>query len=203
MSTPFPGQDIFLAQRPIDPEPLKIRAGDTTQWSRSYDGYPSSAGYTLSYVLVSKTALYTFNATTSTGSVDGFDVTVPAATTAGWAPGGYRWQAYISDTAGERWTVGEGKVEVLPNLQTATSGLDDREQDEIILDNIRLMISGKAGADVQRYMISGRELQRYTWKELLEAQSVYERRVRGIRLRRGEKVPSRRIGARFGGVYGR
>lgn len=203
MSAPFPGQDIFLAQRPIDPEPLKIRAGDTIQWSRYFEGYPSSAGYSLSYVFVSRTVQYAFNAAASESSVDGFDVTVPAATTVGWVPGRYRWQSYISDESGNRWTLGEGKVEILPDLQTATGGMDDREPDEITLDNIRQMISKKATADVQRYMISGRELQLYSWDELLKLQAVYERRVRSIRIRRGEKVASRRIGARFGGIYGR
>jgi hypothetical protein len=132
-----------------------------------------------------------------------YQVTVPAAVTASWTPGWYRWQAYINDSATppNRFTIGEGKVEVLPNLQTATGGFDDREPDEITLDNINALIQGKATQDVREYKVFERELQRYAWKELLEVKAVFEQRVRALRIRRGETQPSKTIGVSFGYGY--
>lgn len=186
-------------------EPSEIRAGDTVSWQRSFLDYPASGDFTLSYVLVSRTVSYTVDGGMVAADGDVFDVTIPAATTALWVRGSYRWQAYINDTNGNRWTVGEGVVRILPNLQqTNGQGFDDRELDEKILDAIKDMLAGKALAgDAQRYVIhgtngQGRELQRYTFAELLKLRAEYARRVREIRVRRGERVPSRtvRVGIR-------
>jgi hypothetical protein len=182
-------------------EPLRFVAGDTVKWTRNIPGYPSGAN-TLSYVLISRTATYQVNGSEVTAEGDGFAMTIPAATTANYAAGVYRWQAYISDGSGNRYTVGEGEVEILPNLQASTAGIDDREQDEKILDAIKDMLAGKVLAgDAQRYMIHGRELQRYTFAELQKLRGQYERRVRAIRIRRGERVPSRSIGVVFRNGY--
>lgn len=191
-------QDVFSAAPLIpDREPLNFVAGDTVKWTRRVYGYPSDT-YTLSYVIVSRTVTYQVNGSVVTASGDGFAIAIPAATTAAWVPGTYRWQAYISDTGGNRFTVGEGEVEILPNLQASTGGIDDRELDEKILDSIKDMLQGKVLAgDAQRYMVHGRELQRYTFAELQKLRGQYERRVRAIRIRRGEVVPSRSIGVVF------
>ncbi len=189
-----------IPQSPV-PEPTEIRAGDTVSWSRSFDQFPPSDGYSLSYVFVSKANLYPVAGSMVTVGQDNFSVKVPAAATATWVPGWYRWQAYISDADENRYTVGEGKVEVLPNLQAATSGLDDREPDEIILDNLIAMLTGKATADVREYEIAGRRLSRYSWSELMVMRSTYEKRVRAIRIRRGEKPRSQTIGVSFSNGY--
>jgi hypothetical protein len=77
---------------------------------------------------------------------------------AGW----YRWQAYINDDAGSRWTISEGEVQVLPNLQAATGGFDDREDDEIMLDCVVASLINNVLTDAQEYRIHERELRKFT-----------------------------------------
>jgi hypothetical protein len=196
--------DPFAVPESPQLEPREIRAGDTIQWARAYDEYPpgTEAGYTLTYTFVSQTATIQINgAMVAANNSENFNVTVPASVTALWAAGHYRWQAYIMDNQANRWTVAEGVVEILPNLQVTTAGLDDRAPDEITLANIDLMLAGKATADVQEYKVFERELRRYTWKELLEVRSVYYQRVRKLRIDRGEIPRSRTIGVRFQDGY--
>jgi hypothetical protein len=187
-------------QIPI-PEPAEIRSGDTISWQRQFDRYPPGAGFSLSYIFVGMAAGYPVNGSMVVNGPNNYVVTVPATTTATWIPGTYRWQAYISDGSGNRYTVAEGVANVLPNLQLATAGLDDREDDEIILANIIAMLKGKATTDVQEYEINGRRLSHYTWTELNSMRSTYEKRVRAIRIRRGERPPTQTIGVSFRNGY--
>lgn len=190
-------QDILCGPRC---EPTQIYAGDTVQWRRCFDGYSASAGYTLAYTIINRTATHQVSGSMVVGDGDAFAVTIPAATSAAWVAGQYRWQAYIADGSGNRYTVGEGVLEVLPNLQAQGSGYDDREDDEKILDAIIALLSGKVLAgDAQRYMIHGRELQRYTFAELEKLRCQYALRVRRLRVRRGERVSARTIRTGFGG----
>lgn len=175
-------------------EPQVIHAGDTVSWSQFFRDYPAGAGFTLSYTVLNRTAAYQVGGDMVVADGSGFTVTIPAATTAAWAAGQYRWESYIADGDGNRYTVGEGVLEVLPNLQVQASGYDDREMDEKILDAIVALMSGKVLAgDAQKYMVHGRELQRYTFSELEKLRSLYALRVREIRIRRGERVPSRTV----------
>lgn len=185
------------------PEPVEIRAGDTVRWQRACDDYPASGGNALSYTFLSRTATYQINGGMVVNGAENYEVTIPAATTAAWAPGWYRWQAYITDSATppNRYTVGEGKAQVLPNLQAQSGGFDDREPDEIILDNINAMILAKSAQDVEKYRVFERELQLYSWTAVLRAKSIYEDRVRAIRIRRGERVEKRTIGVSFNNGY--
>jgi hypothetical protein len=193
--------DPLALPTPPQPEPLEIRSGDTIQWSRACDDYSPSKGFSLSYALVGRTASYAINGGQVVPGNQNYEVTVPAATTATWAPGWYRWQAYINDQAGNRFTIAEGKAEILPNLQAQVGGFDDREPDEMILDQINAMIAAKAAQDVESYRVFERELRLYSWKDVLYAKGVYEERVRSLRIRRGEKPESRTVGVSFGNGY--
>ncbi|WP_446744289.1 hypothetical protein [Silvibacterium acidisoli] len=189
-----------LPQVPV-PEPDEIRAGDTVSWQRQFDRYPPGSGFSLSYIFLGQSAGYPVGGSMVANGPNNFVVTVPAATTAAWQPGSYRWQAYIHDANGNRYTVAEGITEILPNLENQTSGLDDREPDEKILDAIISMLSGKASQDAQEYEIAGRRLNRYSWTELMRMRSTYEKRVRAIRIRRGEIPPTQTIGVLFRNGY--
>ena len=193
--------DPLAIPDPPQSEPREIRAGDTVQWQRACNDYPPTQGYSLSYAIVNRFANFQVNGPAVVAGSQNYEITVPAATTAAWAPGSYRWQAYINDQAGNRYTIAEGKVEVLPNLQAATGGFDDREPDEITLDNINALIQGKATQDVQEYRVFERELRHYSWQEILQLKTVFEQRVRALRIRRGERPPKKTIGVSFGYNY--
>lgn len=173
------------------------------QWERGSDDYPPAEGYSLSYVFVNRTANYAIGGAMVTNGPQNYEVTVPAATTAAWAAGWYRWQAYITDSATppNRRTVGEGEVQVLPNLQALTGGLDEREPDEIMLDAVVALMSNKVLTDAQEYKIQERELRNYTWEEITKLRNDLEARVRAIRIQRGELPPTQTIGVSFGYGY--
>lgn len=190
-------QDIFIGQPMIPRDvPSRIVAGDTVTWTSLISGYPSGAN-TLSYTIINRTNVYQVNGDLVTPSGDGFQIRIPAATTVSWVAGHYRWQAYVSDVDGNRETVGTGGLDILPNLQVQTTGIDDREDDEKILDAIKTLLAGKILEDAQSYAIHGRQLTRYSFSELQKLRGQYERRVRAIRIRRGEKVRGRGIGVVF------
>jgi hypothetical protein len=195
VSTPL--QDIFNGE-PLIPryEPSRIVAGDTVTWTRLVPGYPSGVNV-LSYTIINRTNVYQVDGDKITATGDGFQVKISAAITADWVAGHYRWQAYVADAEGNRATVGTGELDVMPNLQVQTTGIDDREDDEKILDAIKALLAGKVLEDAQSYSIHGRMLTRYTFSELQSLRGQYERRVRAIRIRRGEKVRGRGIGVVF------
>ena len=143
--------DPLAIPNPPPPEPAEIRAGDTLQRERASDDYPAAEGYSLSYVFVNRTTNYAIGGAMVTNGPQNYEVTVPAATTAARAAGWYRWQAYITDssTPPNRWTVGEGEAQVLPNLQVLAGGFDDREPDEIMLDAVVALMSNKVLTDAR------------------------------------------------------
>lgn len=189
--------DPLAIPDPRPQEPTEIRAGDTLQWNRSSEDYAPADGYSLSYAFVSRTNLYTVGGGMVTGAGNDYAITVPAATTAAWEPDRYRWQAYASDTNGNRWTIAEGVARVLPNLQVQTGGFDDREDDEIMLDCVVALLRNKVLTDAQEYRIQERELRKYTFAELLDLRKQLESRVRGIRIDRGEIPATQTIGVSF------
>jgi hypothetical protein len=71
------------------PEPKTITAGNSATWTRSLPDYPASAGWALTYYLISPNAANN-QSFTSTASSDDHLVALTNADTASWAPGNYR-----------------------------------------------------------------------------------------------------------------
>ena len=134
-------------------EPQSLRLGDTASWSRSLADYPASAGWVLSYALVKSGTRITF---TASASGDDHLVSVPAATTTGWAAGTYQWQARVSK-AGEAYTIGTGSIELLVDFATQASGYDARSHARKTLEAIKAWIEGR-DMGVAEYEIAGRRL---------------------------------------------
>lgn len=148
-------------------EPSSVNAGDTWRWTRSLADYPASAGWALSYTLINASAKITVNAS---ASGDDHAVTVPAATTAGYAAGTYDWRARVSK-AGEVYTVGEGRLTVRNAFSAAT--FDARTHARKTLDAIEAVIEGRASSEVSYYMIGNRQLRYMTPAELLTLRDKY------------------------------
>lgn len=105
-------------------EPKTIVAGDTLTWRRDdLTTYPSSDGWTLAYKLIGQGQSY---AIAATGDAAGYAVSVPASTTAAWAPGRYAWVATVTHTDTRRFTIGQGSLTITPNLAAITGGMDLR-----------------------------------------------------------------------------
>lgn len=177
----------------------RFPAGDTLAFDERVADYPASSGWTLNYRLVRRdgAVAYTFS---GTASGDLHAISVAAATTAAWVPGTYTWVSWVASGALSH-SVGNGTVEVLPNPRTAVGPLDLRTEAQTALDNVRATIRGKATADVLRYTIAGRSLERYTMAELVALESQLaaqvKREARAATIAAGGADP-RRLSVRLG-----
>lgn len=151
-------------------EPAIIVAGDTAKWLRSLDDYPASAGWLLSYTLVSGANRYTFAAA---ASGDDHLVTVAATTTTAWVAGTYSWRAQASKS-GEVYTVGTGSLAVQANFSAATDG---RSHARRTLEAVEAVIEGRATSEVASYVIGGRQLKYTEIPQLLALRDRYRAEV--------------------------
>lgn len=122
-------------------EPTSLRAGDTWAWTRSLADYPASA-WTLTYYFRHATSHFDVVAT---ADGDDFAAAVAKATTAGVVPGYYDWSAFVSD-ADERHQVGQGRLQVLPDLAAAYPH-DGRSFARRMLDAIEAALESRADSD--------------------------------------------------------
>ncbi|MBT9175411.1 MAG: hypothetical protein DDT22_01087 [candidate division WS2 bacterium] len=144
-------------------EPTVLTAGDTWRWDRTdLSDYPASA-WTLTYFLLRAGRQITITAT-AVGNF--FRVSIPAATTATYPAGIYRWHAYVSRGT-ERFKVDEGTLEIQLNYAAQTAGFDTRSEVKKILDAIEAALLGRATADQMSYSIGGRSISKIPIAELI------------------------------------
>lgn len=148
-------------------EPARVTAGDTIAWTKTLSDYPASAGWVLAYTLINAGAKITI---TAADSGDDHAVTVLAATSAGYTAATYTYQAVVTRAA-ERYTVGNGKMVVAPNLAAAAT-YDARSAARKTLDAVNTALeSYGAKAYMHMYEIAGRKQQFHTPGEFLSFRS--------------------------------
>ena len=153
--------------------PASILAGFTTEFTVPVPNeFNGGAGYALSMKLVSASATITVAAENFTAAGDEFEAEIPAATTAAWHPGKYEWFA-IATNGDDKRNVGRGRVEILPDVQAATAGVDTRSHAARMVDLIQAMLEGRATTDQQEATLDGVALKRYTWDELAVLRAKY------------------------------
>lgn len=153
-------------------EPALILAGDTAKWLKSLADYPASAGWVLSYALVSAAQRYTFAAT---AQGDDHLVNVTAATTAAYAAGGYEYRGTVSK-AGEVFTIASGRLTISPAFGAA---VDARSQARRTLEAIEATLEGRASSATAEYQIAGRQMKYIPIPELLQLRDRYRMDVAG------------------------
>lgn len=153
-------------------EPTRINAGDTLSWTRYESAYPASAGWTLTYYF--STGALKPVAVEATASGTDYAVTVPAATTAGWDPGTWRWIARVSKD-GEVHTVGQGAFRVDPD---PTAAVDRSTPAEKAVAAIRDALVSSAGNLVVEYELPDGVRVKKDRKAALEELDTWERRVK-------------------------
>lgn len=157
--------------------PATIRAGDTVTWrdaeaTDALGGAITSTSWTLTTYLRSPSAGVGLTVV-ATAYGSGWQSTISAATSAGLAAGEWTWGAKATKAA-EALTIGTGSLTILPALSYAGApgGLDGRSQAQQDLDAvqsaIRSIISGGA---VRRYMIGGRQLEKFSLEELMKREA--------------------------------
>lgn len=176
-------------------EPSVFRAGDFLTWLKSLPDHPANAGWSLTYTLINATTKITI-----TASASGAEhlVSVSAATSAGYASGGYSWMSRVTK-ATEIYTMASGSIEILPNLAALTT-FDGRSHARIMVQAIEAAIQGRASSTQLEYEINGRRVRNMDpgdlikWLSFYRAELAKEAQVESIR-RTG--VNPRNIGVRF------
>lgn len=149
-------------------EPKRFRIGDTLKFKRYFADFPPDA-YTLGYVFTNDNYIYSFDCT---DNGDGSHLANVATTqTTSWRHGEYTWQAYMT-SAGERYSVGTGIIELLPDL--TKGAIDDRTHVKRTLDAIEATLEKRASSDQLSYSINGRSLSRTPIEELVKLHSHYK-----------------------------
>ena len=169
--------NLFDATNAPEGEPTEVVVGDFLQWKRSdiVADYPTDE-YTATYVARITGGGANEIQLTMTGHDTYYLATVTSATSADFAVGEYHWQLEIvQDSSGNRIVVDLGDFKAIADLDTNQA--DPRTHAQISLDKIESLIEGKADNDAQEYSIAGRQLKKYTFKELLELREYYKREV--------------------------
>ena len=150
-------------------EPTELRAGDTWAWTITLDDYPAPT-WTLKYSLVKRGGGVQ---KTITAAADGTKhlVGVSRLLTVGYAAGTWDWVASVADGT-SRYTIDQGVLEVLPDIEAATSGYDARTHAAKTLAALEAWIEAR-DIGVAEYEIAGRRLKTIPIDQLIKLRSVY------------------------------
>jgi hypothetical protein len=155
-------------------EPASVRAGDTWRWQISVPAYPAPT-WTLTYTLFSAAGTL---ALVSSASGSAHLIDQSPAETAGYTAGQYHYVLHASDGT-DRFQIGEGVIEVLPNL-SALDSYDGRSHAKQMLDAIDAMMLGRAtDGDLDVIAVTTGTGRGTTWSpaELMRIRSHYAAQV--------------------------
>ncbi len=171
-------------------EPDQIIAGDSVSWRKALADYPASAGWDLTYALRGPDKIDL----DSSADGDAHLIDLAAADTANWAAGFYTWTLFAK-MGGDRYTVAQGAVEILPDPAGIAAGADQRPHCKKVLDAIEALLEGKATRDQKTYEVDGVRIDRMEIAELLRWRVVYRREWRDY-LRKQQVAKGKKRGNR-------
>lgn len=177
-------------------EPLSFRSGDSVAWTISDSDHPASAGWVLSYTLISAATKISL---TSTADGDDHAVALTAVATAAYAAADYQWVRTFTHAADSaRETTASGTVRVLPDLAALTTH-DGRSHAVRMLEAIEASLESRATSDMIDLLASSgldRSMQRDTAK-LIALSSRYQTEVAREQAAAGNRPGRGRIYMRF------
>jgi len=176
-------------------EPSSITAGDSASWTRSLADYSATDGWTLTYAFIKVKVPAAPLLITATASGTDFLVSLTPADTQGWPAGEYNGQGYVTK-GGDRYTVWQGTIEVLPDYVTA-GAVETRSVARRILDFIEASFEKIVQKQVVEATIEGVQLRFRTLKELQEARDYWLDKVNTEEAVAAGGAPRRCILARF------
>jgi len=156
------------------PMPAALIAGDSLRLAVPVGDYPAGEGWAVALVLQ---ALAGGAPVSVTASDEGghWLLVLTSATTAGLAPGSYRY-LIAAHKAGERRTIACGEVEVRPD--PAAPATDQRSPARRALDAIDAVLENRAGAEDLKFTFAdGRALDKIPHADLLALRKHYARIV--------------------------
>lgn len=184
--------------------PLEITAGDAASWTETLDDYLSPT-YSAKYRFVGP---MTFELTEDSADGADHDFVVSGATSAGWAPGVYKWALFaVAAADSARKTLETGTIEILANPETEglAGAVDSRSHVKRVLDALEAVLEGKASRDVSQYALGGKQITKLGIEELLAWRdkylALYRAELRRAKQLRGETTSStiraQNLGRRF------
>ena len=108
------------------------------------------------------------------------------AQTAALTPGRCSWQSFVTNLAGERYTISTGTLTVRANLPAQFTGFDGRSHAQKVLDAIEATMEGRATKAQESIQINNRQIQYLKPEELIKWRSFYKAEV--AREKTAEKV---------------
>ena len=173
-------------------EPTDLRAGDSWNWQRQWEMYPSSL-FALTYIFNSPSNRFVLPTAAVTADADGqtFDIQATSAQTSACIPDTYNLAAVLTGlsggaAAGQTVTLALQSVQVHPNLRSATGPVDTRSAIKIQLDMLDSALAGDTRPDVQEYVINGRQIRKIPPIERIRLRSLLVAAYRAEQRERGE-----------------
>jgi hypothetical protein len=154
----------------------QIIAGDTLDFTDDAPDYPASDGWTLKYRLVPEftaPAQTPITLTALTYETTRYRVQESSTNTAAWKSGFYSWARWV-EKAGQRVSLGQGRLEVLPDPAATAAGHDGRTHARKVLEAIEAVLESRATKDQEEYSIAGRSLRRTSIPDLLVLRDKYK-----------------------------
>lgn len=150
----------------------RLILGSTLNYVTTVAGYSASDGWVLKFRLIPRASGSAISITCIADTADpsAHRAQVSAGTTATWTAGIYSWASWV-ELGSEKYDVATGVITLVADPRTASAPYDLRSDAQVALDNVRATIRGKASADVLRYQIAGRSLERYAMSELIALES--------------------------------
>lgn len=155
--------------------PDSFRAGDSVTWTVSLPAFPASAGWAVSYRLLSPSGVAVDIDSTASG--DDHVTTLTAANTSVLTEGTAT-LVCIATKGDERKTVGSKTVTILPDLAVIGT-FDGRSRNQKTLDDLEAALAAYAAAGqghVAEYQVAGRVMKFRTVEEI-EALIAHYRRL--------------------------
>lgn len=152
-------------------EPRQLVAGDSIVWNRTLSSYPPSDGWTLNYRLFGAGIDKNIS---DVGAAGYYALAfAPADTAVVVAESVVRLVGWVTNVAGESHTIFDGRVNVLPNLRTAS--VDDLTSHvDRVIAACEAAIEGRLGADVARYGREGTFVEKLPIEQVRQTLGIYK-----------------------------
>lgn len=160
-------------------------AGDSINWQIDFTNFKSIDGYLLNLVFVNTKDKFTVN---SNGNTDGsFSVAIAGTVTSNYKNGKYLLFIVLTRLS-DNFTkqIEYGYLEIKENILHVAE-LDNRTHAEKMIELINLILEGKIEDDVSSYSINGRQLNKYSFKELIELRNQYKLEVEAEKIKKDIK----------------
>lgn len=180
-----------MSSTPLSDLPAEFTAGDRLHIRRSVTGYPASDGWLMLYALAMEGQQILLS---STPDGDAHVIDKSPADTASYPPGRYSFYCLMKKDTTDRATIGEGFVEIRPDLEAATEGYDARPSCYIVRDALKAAIEKRATETQSAISVRDRTISEMSHSELIDALQWAERRCanyeRALRKRQGKPTGS-------------